>query len=110
MIISVNYYFMTFLSVLICIHSHPGKSSGKSQRVFKQTLASSQEKKPDAENVSILYYIPSQQIRKLYLTCNSTYLTYLYSYSSRKKEWQNPVSRLPPQGKCLKTQNITLKM
>ena len=72
--------------------------------------ASSQEKKPDAENVSILYYIPSQQIRKLYLTCNSTYLTYLYSYSSRKKERQNPASPLPPQGKCLKTQNITLKM
>ena len=38
MIISVNYYFVTFLSVLICIHIHPGKSSGKSQRVFKQTL------------------------------------------------------------------------
>ena len=38
MIISVNYYFMTFLSVLICIHIHPGKSSGKRQRVFKQTL------------------------------------------------------------------------
>ena len=73
-------------------------------------LASSQEKKPDAENVSILYYIPSQQIRKLYLTCNSTYLTYLYSYSSRKKERQNPASPLLPQGKCLKTQNIMLKM